>query len=191
MRLTRYTFTLSLLVLSASLLTACGKGSLKVQLTSEPTGAEVYLREEKIGTTPVETVIEERYGDYNIYEFHAVKEDYLPDRQAFKEEFYYQSVADVIPEKIHFILQKREKHRVAVTSEPAGAEIVFNGAAQGVTPCVMYIKQSSRYPARFTVFAKKQGYAMSVAEIEEVASEEQKGAFEAPDTMHFELVKED
>lgn len=162
-----------------------------VQISSEPPGAIVYLDEEEIGTTPFEVEIMERHGDYNIYEFHAVKEDYLPDRKAFKEEFYYENVADAVPESVHFILPKREKHEIQVTSDPSGAEIMFEGVVYGETPCTLFINQSNKYPAVFKIFARKKGYEMATKTLKEVASETNEGVFEAPDAVHFVLGKQD
>ncbi len=168
----------------------CSKGYQKVQLSSEPQGAIVYLEEEKIGTTPFEIEIKERQGDYNIYEFHAVKEDFLPNRKAFKEEFYYENVTDAVPESLHFILTKREKHKIEVTSTPVGAEIMFDGVVYGETPCTLLINQSNKYPAVFKIFANMKGYKMAAETVKEVASEKHKGVFEAPDSIHFVLDKQ-
>lgn len=64
------TVTLGLLAL-CSLLTA-GCVEKKLTINTEPQGAQVFLNDEEIGTSPV-TVAFQWYGDYNI---RIIKQDY-------------------------------------------------------------------------------------------------------------------
>ncbi len=175
------------LFLAALLLGGCVSKTRMVSVTSAPPGAVVYLDGRELGTTPFEAAIEERQGDFNIYEFYAVKQDYLPERKAYKEELYYQTAADVVPEAVHFAMRLRENHSVRVTSEPAGGTVTLDEVERGTTPFDLVIEQSVKEPRSFAIKVRKEGYRDSVKVVTEVASKKIKGAFELPQAVHLTL----
>ena len=89
-----------IIVLVFLLLSGCGKTVRESRVTSDPSGAVVFLNDKIVGETPCDLTLHQRQGDYNIYTFRAVKDDYMPGRKAYKEELYHQTVGDVIPESV-------------------------------------------------------------------------------------------
>ncbi len=190
MRLIRGRCPAVVLLLVALFLGGCVSKARKVSVTSTPEGAVVYLDGRELGITPFEATIEERQGDFNIYEFYAVKQDYLPERKAYKEELYYQTVADVVPEAVHFGMRLRLNHSVRVTSEPAGGIVTLDEVERGTTPCDLVIEQSVKEPRSFAIKVKKEGYRDSVKVVTEVVSKKIKGAFELPEAVHLSLERQ-
>ena len=165
----------------------CGKTVHKSHLTSEPSGAVVFLNNKIVGQTPCDVTLHQRQGDYNIYTFRAVKEDYMPVRKAYKEELYHQTADDVIPESVHFALRKRELYQIAVTSDPAGAVIVLNGEVIGETPVNAEIKERIGECRVFTFEAIKDGFEQGKKELKEFVPKKNGTVFEFPETIHFDL----
>lgn len=183
---------LSLLLLSVFLLSGCAKEAHQnIQVTSNPTGALIYFDNEEIGTTPFEATIDGQSGDYNFYKFRATKDEYLTKHKIYKEELYYQTVQDVVPEDVHFELKKRNKHSINITSEPSGASVVVGGVESGTTPFTLIIMQSLEEPQAFSFYAVKTGYMRSSQTITEVVSDEDEEIYELPESVHFELDKKE
>lgn len=183
-------YSLSLVLLFGCFLSGCAKEAHNIRVTSSPTGALIYLDNKEIGTTPFEATIDGRDGDYDFYKFRATKDDYLPKNKVYKEELYYQTVHDVVPEDVHFELKIRNKHRIQITSEPSGASVVVGGVESGTTPYTLIIMQSLEEPQAFSFYAVKEGYMRSSRTITEVVSDEDKEIYELPDSVHFVLDKQ-
>jgi PEGA domain len=96
-------------------------GSLKIE--SEPSGAEVYIGGEKVGTTPFS---EQRYpsGQYLVT---VQKEWYLP------QEDQQITVSDGQATAKKYTLSQ-DFGTLEIESEPAGAEVTLDGKKLGVTP---------------------------------------------------------
>ena len=187
MQRNRYRLLLVPSLLAALFLSSCASGPRNVSVTSTPLGAVVYLDDKELGTTPFEATIEERQGDYNIYEFYAVKKDYLPERRIYKEEFYYEDVSDAVPDTIHFTMRLRAKHNISVTSNPTGATVLLDRVEYGITPFTLSFESSIKEPRSFTIQVQKDGYKEASEVVTEVVSEEVQGAFELPGEVHFAL----
>ncbi|BCL59536.1 hypothetical protein DGMP_02290 [Desulfomarina profundi] len=150
----------------------------------------MFLNDRIVGETPCDVVVQQRKGDYNIYAFKAVKEDYKPARKAFKEQLYYQTVDDVVPEAVHFDLEKRKIYKIHMTSVPSGAVVLLNGEVIGETPFTAIIKERIGSCRTFEFVATKDGYLQVKKELKEFAPQKNGAVFEFPETMHFDLVKQ-
>lgn len=161
-----------------------------VHVTSDPPGAVVFLNNRIIGETPFDTAVEQREGDYSIYTFKVMKEDYKPLKQAFKEQLYHETAADVIPARLHFVLEERKKYDIAITSAPSGALISLNGDRVGETPCTATIRERIGEPRVFDFLAEKEGFAQGQKIVREPAASGDGAAFHYPQNLHFELTAE-
>ena len=170
-------------------LEACSSKPVVIQISSEPAGALIFLNNKIVGETPVETIIPQRKGDYSIYTFRAVKEDYVPAEKMYKEQLYFEKAADVIPEIINFVLRKRIQYPIRMSSEPIGAVITLNGEIIGETPCTAIIKERIGYVRVFEFVAVKDGYLQTKKMLREFEPQENGAFFEFPDTIHFDLEK--
>jgi len=168
----------------------CGKTVHNSHVTSNPSGALIFLNDKIVGETPCDVVLRQRKGDYNIYIFRAVKEDYVPARKAYKEQLYEQTVWDVVPEAVHFDLRKRKNYPIYITSEPTGAVVLLNGEVIGETPFYTVIKERIGNYRVFTFVATKDGYGQVKKELKEFGPEANGAVFEFPETMHFDLITE-
>ncbi|WP_228855754.1 peptidase associated/transthyretin-like domain-containing protein [Desulfomarina profundi] len=177
-------------LLAVILLGGCGKTVHRTHVTSRPSGALLFLNDRIVGETPCDVVVQQRKGDYNIYAFKAVKEDYKPARKAFKEQLYYQTVDDVVPEAVHFDLEKRKIYKIHMTSVPSGAVVLLNGEVIGETPFTAIIKERIGSCRTFEFVATKDGYLQVKKELKEFAPQKNGAVFEFPETMHFDLVKQ-
>ena len=175
------------LIAMLSISFGCGQKPHLVHISSDPSGAVVFLNDKVIGETPFDTSIEQRKGDYNIYTFKVLKEEYKPVRKAFKEQLYHEKVSDIIPEKLHFILKEREKYLIAITSAPSGAVVALNGEVIGETPFTASIRERIGNPRTFDFVAVKEGYTQGRTVLREFAPQENGAVFEFPETLHFEL----
>jgi len=171
------------------LLGGCGQSPHMVHISTDPSGAMVFFNDKVIGETPMDTKIEQRSGDYNIYTFRVVKEDYLPMRKMFKEERYYQTVGDLIPTTLHFVLEERKKYPIHITSAPVGAIITLNGEAIGETPFIMTARERIGNPRVFDFVAVKEGYQKGQIVLREFLPQENGTVFIFPESLHFELKK--
>ena len=80
------------------------KGSIRI--TSEPSGALISLNGEVLGETPVVATLRERVGNPRIFDFVAVKEGYVMERQELREFLPKDDgTVFVFPETLHFALQ--------------------------------------------------------------------------------------
>lgn len=179
----------AVIVAMLSILGGCGQKSQLVHISSDPSGALVFLNDKVIGETPFDTTVEQRKGDYNIYTFKVLKEEYKPVKRAFKEQLYHETVSDLIPENLHFILEERKKYNIAVTSTPSGAVVALNGEVIGETPCTATIRERIGNPRVFDFVAVKDGYAQGRTVLKEFLPREDGVIFEFPGTLHFELAK--
>lgn len=171
-------------------LSSCAQAPHSVHISSEPSGAMVFYNDKMIGETPMETVIEQRAGDYNFYSFRVVKEEYLPARRAFKEQFYSQTVQDLIPPSLHFVLEERRKYPIRISSEPSGAMVTLNGEVIGETPFVLTLRERIGNPRIFDFIAVKEGYAKGKTVLKEFLPQDNGTVFVFPETLHFDLLKE-
>ena len=171
------------------LLNGCGTTIHNSHVTSDPSGALVFLNDKIVGETPFDMIMHQRKGDYNIYTFRAVKEDYVPARKAYKELLYHQTVADVVPEAVHFDLHKRDIYQIYITSEPTGAVILLNGEVIGETPFTAMIQERIGDYRVFTFVATKDGFGQVKKELKEFEPQKNGAVFEFPETMHFDLEK--
>jgi len=79
-------------------------GCAVTNITSEPDGAEIWLNNKYIGTTPMlEFKVPQEVGSINKYQFKAYMEGYEITEKAFYES-PTMKVREVIPSKIHFKL---------------------------------------------------------------------------------------
>lgn len=168
----------------------CAQAPHAVRISSEPSGAMVFYNDKMIGETPMETVIEQRAGDYNFYSFRVVKEEYLPARRTFKEQFYSQTVQDLIPPSLHFVLEERKKYPIRISSEPSGAMVTLNGEVIGETPFVHTLRERIGNPRIFDFIAVKQGYSKGQTVLKEFLPQDNGTVFVFPETIHFDLLKE-
>jgi hypothetical protein len=170
-------------------LEACSSKPAMIQINSEPAGALIFLNNKIVGETPVETIVPQRKGDYSIYIFRAVKEDYVPAEKIYKEQLYYEKAADVIPENINFVLRKRIRYPIRMSSEPIGAVITLNGEVIGETPFTAIIKERISHVRVFEFVAVKDGYLQAKKVLREFEPQENGVIFEFPETMHFDMEK--
>ena len=93
----------------------------KALITSEPSGAGVFLNSGFAGATPLE--LEEEFGDYDI----------TLSLRGYEE---YQTKVTITEAEISNVHAKLErvKGTLNISSEPAGAEIFVNDEKMGVTP---------------------------------------------------------
>jgi hypothetical protein len=168
----------------------CAQAPHLVRISSEPSGAMVFYNDKMIGETPMETVIQQRSGDYNFYSFRVVKEDYLPARRTFKEQLYSQTVQELIPPTLHFVLEERKKHPIRISSEPSGALVTLNGEVIGETPFVLTLRERIGNPRIFDFIAVKEGYGKGRTVLREFLPQDNGTVFVFPETLHFDLLKE-
>ena len=169
------------------LLSGCGKTVRESRVTSDPSGAVVFLNDKIVGETPCDLTLHQRQGDYNIYTFRAVKDDYMPGRKAYKEELYHQTVGDVIPESVHFDLRKRETYQIYITSNPTEAVIQLDGEVIGETPFNALIQEPIEDYHLFIFVATKEGFGQVRKELREFAPRKTEIVIDLPETMHFDL----
>lgn len=167
----------------------CAQSPHVVHISTDPAGAMVFYNDKMIGETPMDTVIEQRKGDYNVYTFRVVKEEYLPVRKVFKEQLYYETVQDLIPATLHFVLQERKKYPIAITSEPSGALITLNGEVIGETPFTTIVRERIGNPRVFDFVAVKEGYRKGQTVLREFLPQDNGTVFVFPESLHFELQK--
>jgi len=177
----------SITLLLFLLLGGCGSSSHNLHVTSDPSGAAISLNNKIVCDTPCDVTLSQRVGDYNIYTFRAVKDDYMPGRKAYKEELYHQAVGDVVPEEVHFELRKREIYEVSITSNPSGALILLEGEAIGETPFTAKIKEPVEDDPVFTFIAKKTGFRQVIKELRDFEPRKKDAGLEFPETIHFDL----
>lgn len=170
-------------------LQGCGSKPHIVEISSDPSGAIIFLNNRMIGETPLETTIQQRKGTYNIYVFRALKEQYKVGRKAYKEQYYDDRVADVVPKSIHFSLLKRQKLRIGITSDPAGAVVTLNGEVVGETPCTAVVFERIGPPRTFRFTLVKEGFAPLEEVIHEAGTVDKAHLCELPDRLHFDLKK--
>lgn len=182
--------TIAISVVLFLLLNGCGTTVHRTHITSEPSGALLFYNDKIVGETPCDVVLPQRKGDYNIYTFKAVKEDYKPARKAYKEQLYYETVTDVVPEAMHFDLEKRKMHQIYMTSLPPGVVIILNGEVIGETPFNAMIQERIGDYRIFKFVATKDGYQQVKKELMEFAPQKNGAVFEFPATMHFDLEKQ-
>ncbi len=179
----------ALLIALWVLLGGCGQSAHIVHISTDPSGAMVFFNDKVIGETPMDTRIAQRSGDFNTYTFRVVKENYMPVRKMFKEELYYQTVHDLIPTTLHFVLEERKKYPIHITSEPGGAIITLNGEVIGETPFVMTARERIGNPRVFDFVAVKEGYQKGQTVLREFLPQENGTVFTFPESLHFELQK--
>lgn len=178
------------LLVAGLLLAGCGQAPHLVRISSEPSGATVFYNDKMIGETPMETLVEQRQGDYSVYSFRVVKEDYLPARRVFKEQLYSQTVQELIPPSLHFVLDERKKYQMRITSEPSGAVVTLNGEVLGETPFVTTMRERVGNPRIFEFVAVKEGYGKGQKTLREFLPQDNGTVFVFPDSLHFELKRE-
>jgi PEGA domain len=167
----------------------CGQKPHVVHISSDPSGAMVFFNDKVIGESPLDITVEQRSGDYNVYTFRVVKEDYMPMRKVFKEQLYYETVDALIPTSLHFVLEERKKYPIYITSEPSGAIVTLNGEAIGETPFTTTLRERIGNPRVFDFVAVKEGYKKGQTVLQEFLPQDNGTAFVFPETLHFELTK--
>jgi hypothetical protein len=170
-----------------AVLSGCGTSPHKVHITSEPPGAQVIYNDKVVGETPTDATIEARSGDYSIYSFRLLKDNYKPAKKSFKEQHYNQSVDDVIPEDLHFVLEELQKYDVRLTSDPGGATVTINGEVIGKTPCTWTVRETLGKPRTFSLVASKKGFWPDQQILEEFPPEDDDTVASFPEEIHFTL----
>jgi hypothetical protein len=188
MKKTEWFYLVALLV-AAVFLGGCGMPPHVVHISSDPSGAMVFCNDKVVGETPLDTTIDQRLGDYNYYTIRVVKEDYKPARKAFKELYYHQTVRDIIPSKVHFVLEERKKYGISITSEPSGAVVALNSEVIGETPFTYAVREMVGNPRIFSFVAVKEGYLQSETVLKEFLPQDNGTVFEFPKSLHFDLTK--
>ncbi|MDK9705994.1 MAG: PEGA domain-containing protein [Desulforhopalus sp.] len=168
-------------------LSGCGQGSQLVRISTDPPGGTVFYNEKVMGETPLDVVVEQKSGDYNYYSFRVVKENYKPVEKVFKELFYYQKIRDIIPDKLHFVLEERKRFPIAISSEPSGAAISLNGEMLGKTPFTTIVEEAAGKPRVFNFVADMQGYRQEMIVLREFLPKDDGKVFIFPDNLHFDL----
>lgn len=74
MKKSRWAYLTALLV-TAAFLGGCGMKQDVVHISSNPSGAMVFYNDKVIGETPLNTTIDQRQRDYNVYTIRVVKEN--------------------------------------------------------------------------------------------------------------------
>jgi hypothetical protein len=177
-------------VVAGLCLAGCAQAPHLVRISSEPSGAMVFYNDKMIGETPMETIIEQRAGDYNFYSFRVVKEEYLPARRMFKEQLYSQTVEELIPPSLHFVLEERKKYPIRISSAPSGALVTLNGEVIGETPFVATLRERIGNPRIFDFIAVKEGYRKGQTVLKEFLPQDNGTVFVFPETLHFDLHKQ-
>lgn len=95
-----------LVVLFCSCLAGCGAANVPTHITSDPPSALILFNGKELGKTPLQTTVQQQMGDFNAYTFRAELEGYQPGVRIFKEVSFSDTASKVIPENIHFVLQK-------------------------------------------------------------------------------------
>jgi hypothetical protein len=188
MEKTRWLYLAALLV-AAAFLGGCGVPPHVVHISSDPSGAMVFYNDKVIGDTPLDMTIDQRLGDYNIYTIRVVKENYKPARKAFKEQFYQQTIQDIIPSKVHFVLEERKRYGIQITSEPSGAVVTLNSEVIGETPFTYTVREMVGNPRTLSFVAVKEGYRPSETILKEFLPQDNGTVFEFPKSLHFNLKK--
>ena len=178
---------LNLLVFCLLCTVGCSAKSHQIQISSEPSGVDVYLQNNLLGKTPLEAAVQQQAGDYNVYNFRAEKDDYMPNRKFFKEEFYDDTAADVVPPKVNFVMVKRKKYPILITSDPSGATLIFNGKVIGKTPMTVTAREHIGTPRLFKFTVRKKGFSSKEIVLEEYIAKDDETPFEFPESIHFEL----
>ena len=171
------------------LLAGCGTPPHVVHISSDPSGAMVFFNDKVIGETPLTTTIEQRKGDYNVYSFRLLKEDYMPMRKIYKEQLYHETVQDMIPSSLHFVLEERKKYQIYITSEPSGAAVTLNGEVIGETPFTTTLRERIGNPRVFDFVAVKEGYKKGQKVLKEFLPQDNGAVFVFPESLHFDLDK--
>jgi hypothetical protein len=182
-------FYLAVFFLAMTFLGGCGAPPHVVHISSDPSGAMVFYNDKVVGDTPLDMTIDQRLGDYNIYTLRVVKENYKPARKAFKEQYYRQTVQDIIPSNVHFVLEERKKYNMSITSEPSGAVVTLNSEVIGETPFTYTVREMVGNPRTFSFVAVKEGYRPGETVLKEFSPEDDGRVFEFPKTLHFDLEK--
>ncbi len=172
----------------AVLLGGCGAQQV-VHISSDPSGAMVFYNDKVVGETPLDLAVDQHPGDYNYYSIRVVKENYKPAHKAFKEMYYQQTVQDIIPSRLHFVLEERKKYKIDITSEPSGAVVALNSEVIGETPFTYTVRERIGNPRTFSFVAVKEGFQPSEKVLKEFLPQENGTVFEFPKTLHFDLVK--
>jgi len=187
---TKGLYIAAMLLAVGMMLGGCGGQSPHVvHISSDPSGAMIFFNDKVIGETPMTTMVEQRSGDYNIYTFRVLKENYVPQRKIFKEQLYHQTVSDLIPSALHFVLEERKKYQIYITSEPSGAIITLNGEAIGETPFTTTVRERIGNPRVFDFVAVKEGFQKGQTVLKEFLPQDNGTVFVFPETLHFELKK--
>ncbi len=178
---------LTLVVFFLLYVTGCGLKSHHVQISSEPKGAEVFYENTLLGETPLQNTVYQKEGDFNFYVFRAEKEEYIPIEKIFKEQFFRHSVVDAVPEQVHFVMVKRKKYNIHITSNPSGAQLIFNGRVIGITPLTVTVMEHIGTARVFKFTVKKVGFQDSVKVLKEYIPKENEEPFQFPESIHFDL----
>ena len=186
--MTRWTF-LSGLLITAALVSGCSTGPHVVRISSDPSGATVACNGRIIGETPTDAAIDSRQGDYSTDTFRVEKKDYKPAEKFFKEQLYDQSVDDVVPKELHFVLEELQKYHVRLTSEPSGATVTINNEVIGETPCTWTVRETLGKPRTFTLTASKKGFWPDKQILEEFPPEDDDTVATFPEEIHFTLAR--
>jgi hypothetical protein len=165
----------------------CGQRSQLVRISTDPPGGTVFFNEKMMGETPLDVVVDQRSGDYNFYSFRVVKEDYKPVEKVFKELLYSQTVQDIVPEKLHFVLEERKKFPIVITSMPSGAVVTLNGEMLGKTPFTTTIAEAIGKPRVFNFIADREGYQQEMIVLREFLPKDDGKGFIFPENLHFDM----
>lgn len=125
-------------------------------------------------------------GDFTI-SFRVVKEDYKPVEKVFKELLYFQTVQDIVPEKLHFVLKERKNFPIAITSKPSGAVITLNGEMLGKTPFTTTVAEAIGKPRVFNFVADMEGYQLEMTVLREFLPKDDSKVFIFPENLHFDM----
>ena len=112
-----------------------------LNISSVPVEAQVFVDGTSVGMTPLK--LQRPEGRYLL---RLERAGYIPAERSVT--FYKGKTASIR------VALARKPGGVKVTSVPAGAEVLINGAKQGVTPCTVQNLQ----PGRYTVLVRRAGY---------------------------------
>ena len=112
-----------------------------LNITSVPVEAQVFVDDTPVGKTPLK--LQRPEGRYLL---RLERAGCTPEERSVT---FYKGRTDSVR-----IILASKPGGVKVTSIPAGAEVLINGAKQGVTPCTVQNLQ----PGRYTVLVRRDGY---------------------------------
>jgi len=118
--------------------------SCSLKITSEPTGAEVWVDDEKVGVTPIDK-LDVKDGQTKVQ---VKKQGHAP----------FETQVDLKAGQktaLHVQLHKLHKYSLTATSVPSGANVYLNDREIGITPMTGIILEQPEFTVKFV----KEGFA--------------------------------